>query len=147
MRSPDTRRTGPSVDFSISYAHLSEEVAVVSVIGEVDVYRSPSVRAALTRRIDCGQDLVIADLRQTAALDATGLGVLVGCHKRLRARSGALVVVTQQESVLRRFRTTGLVRVLLVRPTVAQAVAELARTRPGILLRPLDADGESVQVV
>jgi anti-sigma B factor antagonist len=138
------------MDFSVSYAYLSDDVAVVSVAGEVDVYRAPRVRAVLTERIDRGSRLVVVDLRQTTALDATGLGVLVGGHKRVRARRGALVVVTRQDRVLRQFRSTGLTRVLPVRPTLDQALAELARTRPDLLPHdllphPLDADGESVQ--
>ena len=135
------------MDFSVTYAHLSDEVAVVRVVGTVDVHRAPRVREVLTGRVDHGRNLVIVDMRQTASLDATGLGVLVGCQKRVRARRGALVVVTRQEGVLRQFRSTGMARVLPVRPTVAQAVAELARVRPGILLHPLDPDGESVQML
>ncbi|QMU71015.1 STAS domain-containing protein [Streptacidiphilus sp. P02-A3a] len=133
------------MDFSVTHAQLSAEVAVVRVVGEVDVYRAPRLREVLNGRVDHGQYLVIVDLRPTTALDPTGLGVLVACRKRVRAQRGALVVVTQQEAVLRRFRSTGLSRVLPIRPTVAQAVAELARIRPGILLRPLDTDDESLQ--
>ena len=144
------RRTayGASMDFRVSYTHLSDEVVVVSVAGEVDVYRAPRLREALNGRIGHGSSLVLVDLRQTTALDATGLGVLVGCLKRVRARRGALVVVTQQDCVLRQFRSTGLTRVLPVSPTVAQALAELTRIRPGLVLRPLDSgsDDESAQV-
>ena len=143
------RRTanGAPMDFSVSYAQLSAEVAVVRIVGEVDVYRAPRVREVLGGRVDHGQHLVIVDMRETDALDATGLGVLVACQKRVRAQRGALVVVTRQEGVLRQFRSTGMARVLPVRPTVAQAVAELARVRPAILLHPLELDGESVQVL
>ena len=137
------------MDFSVSYALLSDGAAVVSIVGAVDVQRAPGLRKALIGRIDQGSSLMVVDMRRTTALDATGLGVLVCCLKRVRARHGGLVVVTRQECVLRQFRSTGLTRVLPVRPTVTQALAELARTRPGILLRPLglppDADGESAQ--
>ena len=128
------------------YTHLGDGAAVVRVVGEVGVRRAAGLRAVLAGRVDHGRILLIVDMEQTARLDTTALGVLVSCRKRVRAQGGELLVVTRQEGVLRQFRRTGLTRVLPVRATLAQAVAELALIRPGLLPRPLDADGESVQV-
>jgi anti-sigma B factor antagonist len=63
-----------------------------------------------------------ADLREVTFLDSTGLGVLIGGLKRLRACDGSLTLVTGAERILRIFRVTGLNRVFVVWPSVQDAV-------------------------
>ena len=67
-------------------------------------------------------DLVV-DLRDIEFLDSTGLGVLVGGLKRVRAHDGWIDLVCTQSRILRIFRITGLNKVFDIYDTVAEAVA------------------------
>ena len=61
------------------------EHTVLEVGGEVDVYTAPRLRERLVELVDGGARNVVVDLGRVDFLDSTGLGVLVGALKRLRA--------------------------------------------------------------
>ena len=132
------------MDFSVTYEHLSDGITVVKVVGEVDVLRAPRLREVLVALVERRRVLLAVDLGRTVSVDSTGLGVLVGSLKRVRAQRGGLVIVTQQARVLGQFRDSGLSRVFLIRPSVAQAVEVLAGIRTGRTERPRDPDGRPV---
>ena len=56
-------------------------------------------------------------------LDSTGLGVLVGGLKRVRAHDGSLDLVCTQQRVLKIFKITGLTQIFGIYETVDQAIA------------------------
>ena len=58
-----------------------------------------------------------------SALDSTGLGVLVGGLKRVRAHDGSLDLVCTQERILKIFRITGLTKVFGIHDSVDEAIA------------------------
>jgi anti-anti-sigma factor len=98
--------------FSISTSDRDGR-AVVVVRGELDLATAPELQAALSERLDAGQDVVL-DLRELAFLDSTGLRVLVATHARaeegehsfliVRPRPGAMIekilAISGVESVL-----------------------------------------------
>ncbi|HEY8534133.1 MAG TPA: STAS domain-containing protein [Micromonospora sp.] len=97
---------------------------VVEVGGEVDVYTAPRLRERLTEVIEGGARQVVVDLGRVDFLDSTGLGVLVGALKRLRAVNGNLRLVCTKEPLLKIFRITALDQVFPILPTVEAATAE-----------------------
>ena len=48
-----------------------------------------------------------ADARATF-IDSSSLGVLIGAHRRLKQRHGSLVVVCDNEAIVKTFKITGL---------------------------------------
>ena len=62
-------------------------------------------------------------------VDSTGLGVLVGGLKRVRAHDGSLDLVCTRERMLRIFRITGLTKVFGIHQTVDQAIAAIKGRR------------------
>lgn len=100
-----------------------DDVVVVTVAGEVDVYTAAQLRSALEDRIAAGQTAIVVDLEDVGFIDSTGLGVLVGRLKTLRKTGGWLSVVCTNERILRLFGITGLDRVLPVHDSVDAAVA------------------------
>ena len=63
---------------------------IVAVGGEIDVYTAPKLRDKITELVAAGiYDLVI-DMEAVEFLDSTGLGVLVGGLKKVRAHDGSL---------------------------------------------------------
>jgi anti-sigma B factor antagonist len=96
---------------------------VVEVRGEVDVYTASLLRERLLAVIDSGAGRVVADLRRVDFLDSTGLGVLVGALKRLRMAGGDLVLVCDNEKLLKIFQITALDRVFALHDTVEAATS------------------------
>jgi len=96
---------------------------VLAAGGEIDVYTAPQLRQRLVELVDEGRPQIVVDMEQVEFLDSTGLGVLVGGLKRVRAREGSLRLVCSQERILKIFRITGLEKVFGIHPTVDAAVA------------------------
>ncbi len=94
---------------------------VLEVGGEVDVYTAPGLRERLVELIDGGARQVVVDLSRVDFLDSTGLGVLVGALKRLRAVGGTFGLVCVKEPLLKIFRITALDQVFPLYPTVEAA--------------------------
>ncbi|WP_353952625.1 STAS domain-containing protein [Knoellia sp. S7-12] len=100
-----------------------DDVTIVTVSGEVDVYTAPQLRSALEERIAAGHTALVVDLQDVGFLDSTGLGVLVGRVKAVRKVDGWLRVVCTNERILRLFAITGLDQVLAIHDSVEAAVA------------------------
>jgi hypothetical protein len=82
--------------------------------------RSDDGRMALEDFVDLKLDHHTKD---GIELDSTGLGVLVGGLKRVRAHDGSLDLVCTQERILKIFRITGLTKVFGIHDTVDEAIA------------------------
>ena len=99
------------------------DYTVLAVRGEVDVYTAPRLRERLIELVSQGSHQVVVDLEGVDFLDSTGLGVLVGGLKRVRAHDGSLDLVCTQERILKIFRITGLTKVFGIHNTVDEAIA------------------------
>ena len=96
---------------------------VIEVGGEIDVYTAPKLRERIVSLVESGSYELIVDMESVEFLDSTGLGVLVGGLKRVRAHEGWIDLVCTQSRILRIFRITGLNRVFSIYDTVGEAVA------------------------
>jgi anti-sigma B factor antagonist len=118
---PDNRwRT--VVDLSLS-TRTEGDRTVVEVGGEIDVYTAPRLREQLVDLVADGKYHLVVDMERVDFLDSTGLGVLVGGLKRVRAHDGSLRLVCTQERILKIFRITGLTKVFPIHDSVEDAVA------------------------
>jgi anti-sigma B factor antagonist len=110
------------VDLTLATRTVSDRTVVV-VSGEIDVYTAPKLREQIVSLVDEGQYHLIIDMSGVEFLDSTGLGVLVGGLKRVRAHDGSLGLVCDEERILKIFRITGLTKVFPIHATVDEAVA------------------------
>ena len=62
-------------------------------------------------------------MEQVEFLDSTGLGVLVGGLKKVRAHEGSLDLVCTQERLLKIFTITGLAKVFTIHDSADAALA------------------------
>jgi anti-anti-sigma factor len=85
--------------------------------GRLDVHVAADVRLALADAVDHGEggDELVLDLSGLHGVDATGLGVLVGAHRRAGRAGRTLVLQDPSPAVRRVLRLTRLQRVLQVR--------------------------------
>ena len=98
-------------------------IEVVDVEGEIDISTAPRLRDLLIDLVSQGSYQLIVNLDKVGFLDSTGLGVLVGGLKRVRAHDGSLDLVCTRERILKIFRITGLTKVFGIYETVDQAIA------------------------
>lgn len=95
---------------------------VVEVAGEIDVYTAPRLREVVVGAIDAGHTRLVIDIESVAFLDSTGLGVLVGALKRVRAENGSLDIICTSDRLLRIFAITGLDKVFGLHTSIDELV-------------------------
>jgi len=103
--------------------YATDGIEVIDVQGEIDIYTAPRLRELLIDLVSQGSYQLIVNLDEVGFLDSTGLGVLVGGLRRVRAHNGSLDLVCTQQPILKIFRITGLTEVFGVYETVDQAIA------------------------
>jgi len=110
------------VDLSLSTRTVGDRT-VVEVGGEIDVYTAPKLREQLVELVNDGNFHLVVDMEGVDFLDSTGLGVLVGGLKKVRAHDGSLQLVCNQDRLLKIFRITGLAKVFVIHDTAEGALA------------------------
>ena len=108
--------------FSVGYETLSDDIGVVVLVGEIDIYSAPEFKEVLVNGIEGGARKVIVDLSQVTFIDSTALGVLVSGAKRVRPRNGNLDIVCTDENIIRIFEITGLDRIFGIYPSRGEAI-------------------------
>jgi anti-sigma B factor antagonist len=102
-------------------------VEVITLPEDFDVYNASFVRDVIIRAVDAGQISLVFDFTETAYMDSTGLGVMVGALKRVSERTGGKVgVAAIGERQLEVLRRTGLTRLFAVTDTVGDALTAVA---------------------
>ncbi len=90
------------------------DTATITAAGEVDLATVNTLRSAITQAMHQGATHIALDLDRVSYIDSSGLGTLIGAHKRLASSGGTLTVRCSQPRVLRLLAITGLDRVLTV---------------------------------
>jgi anti-sigma B factor antagonist len=103
------------------------EALVFKLRGSLDLATSPTVRAALTDATEKGRKDLIVDLTQLEFLDSTGLGAMIGAHRRAAEHGGSLRLIVNEGPIARLLNITGLIRVLAVYHSLEDAQNDHAR--------------------
>ena len=103
--------------------HATDGFEVIDVRGEIDIYTAPRLRELLIDLVSQGSYQLVVNLDEVGFLDSTGLGVLVGGLRRVRARDGSLDLVCTQQPILKILKITGLTEVFGIYETADQAIA------------------------
>ena len=113
---------------NLRLGHYNKDgIEVIDVAGTIDIYTAPRLRELLIDLVSTNSYQLIVNLDRVEFLDSTGLGVLVGGLKRVRAHDGSLDLACPQARILKIFRTTGLTKVFGIHETVDQAIAAKGR--------------------
>jgi anti-anti-sigma factor len=95
------------------------EGSFVALSGRLDVHAAPDVRLELADAVDSGDGELVLDLAAVEAVDATGLGLLVGAHRRAQRAGRTVVLADVPDSVWRLLLVTRLDKILQTRRTLA----------------------------
>lgn len=110
------------MDLSLDTRHENGHT-IIEVGGEIDVYTAPKLRDQISELVADGNYNLVIDLENVDFLDSTGLGVLVGGLKKLRAHDGSMLLICTQERLLKIFRITQLAKVFSIYQSQADALA------------------------
>jgi anti-sigma B factor antagonist len=114
-------RLGETVDLSLETRQVADRT-VVTVGGEIDVYTAPKLRDKITELVNAGNHDLLIDMEKVEFLDSTGLGVLVGGLKKVRAQQGSMELICSQDRLLKIFRITGLSKVFTIHDSETTAL-------------------------
>jgi anti-anti-sigma factor len=92
---------------------------VVHLTGRLDIHAAADARLALADAVEAGSGDLVVDLASLDTLDATGLGVLVGAHRRAGRAGRTLVLRDVPAPVGRLLFLTRLDRVLRISSSAA----------------------------
>lgn len=95
---------------------------IIEVGGEIDVYTAPKLRDKITELVGNGNYNLVIDMEKVDFLDSTGLGVLVGGLKKVRAHDGSMELICSQDRLLKIFRITGLAKVFTIHESESAAL-------------------------
>ena len=102
------------------------DAAIVRVVGEVDLTNAAELRVVLVEICSETPSVhLIVDLSGVAFIDSTGIGVIVGAHRRVTAKGGRFTAVVTTPMVHKVLQTTGLLAVWRVTGSVADALEDV----------------------
>jgi anti-anti-sigma factor len=100
---------------------------IVHVAGEVDMHSAPALRQALDE-VDVENNDLVLDLTDLQFMDSSGVGVLVGAHKRSEAAHRQLTIVCPPGPVSRVLTITGLDKVFDIVASLPEALSDASGT-------------------
>jgi anti-sigma B factor antagonist len=115
-----------AIEFAIEDRQAGRDAAIVAVAGEIDLFTAPEFKQRIDAAIDRDARVLVVDLTETTFVDSSSLGVLIGAHRRLADRGGAMAVACANEALVKTFRITGLDGLLRLAPSVEAALADEA---------------------
>ncbi len=99
-------------------------LAVVTLPGEIDISNDGQVQGTLTRALDDGTAVLVADAGGTTFCGCSGVTALLLTHHRAAAAGAQLRVVVGSPSMRRVLELTAADQVLNTYPTLAAALAD-----------------------
>jgi len=95
------------VGFSIDIDD-EDELPIVHVKGEIDVYTCPQLRTALTSLIEKGKQSFILDMESIQYIDSTGLGTIAHTAQTIKANNGIIHIICNKPQIIKIFEVSGL---------------------------------------
>ena len=111
-----------AIEFEITDRKIDDDTHVVAISGEIDLFTAPEFKQRMSKPIDDGIAKLVVDLSATTFIDSSSLGVLIGAHRRLKQRHGSLVVVCDNDAIVKTFKITGLDGVFTLVPSLDDAL-------------------------
>lgn len=100
----------PDVQLTVTHSPSAVDPTVTAVVvaGEVDLATAGHLRAGLETAEAVSSTGLVVDLRRVGFIDSTGIGELVGCHRRCRERSVPLAFIVPEGTIDKILKVTGM---------------------------------------
>ncbi len=96
------------------------------LFGSLDVATSARMKQAFAQATADGRQDVVVDLTHVEFLDSTGLGALVGAHRRAMEAGGRVGLIVKEGPISRLLAITGLSRVFTLYSSLGDALGHIA---------------------
>ena len=111
-------------DFRVETSR-TERALIVTVSGDAGVSASGKMETEFTRVLVQRPPVVILDLSNMSFISSLAMGLLVSLHRGISGWRGRLIVAGAHDRVTEALRRAQLDRVLVMKPTVEAALADL----------------------
>ena len=88
---------------------LNENIIIIDITGEVDLYNSPNIKDMIIDKMNSGYKKIVLNLNDVSYIDSSGIGTLIYCRTTLNQANGQLKIINIKDSVKRIFELTRLV--------------------------------------
>ncbi|WP_062046521.1 anti-sigma F factor antagonist [Bacillus sp. JCM 19034] len=100
-------------------------VLLVRLIGELDHHTAEELRAQVEERLKRDVKHIVLNLEQLSFMDSSGLGVILGRYKQVKAIGGEMVVCAISPAVKRLFELSGLFKIIRLEENEEYALQKL----------------------
>ena len=114
------------MDLNIIEEQRENNVTILKLEGELDVYTSPNLKEKIVTLIKTERPFVVLDLKGLSYMDSTGLGVMAAGLKRFRENGGNIVLVSPQKIIQKILELTNMDVSLKIYQSYQEAIAKLA---------------------
>ncbi|MCY7413446.1 MAG: STAS domain-containing protein [Salinibacterium sp.] len=108
----------------ISVKTVGHDVAIVKVVGKLNVVSSPALRQIVAGAVSDGHSRIVVDLREVDFMDSSGLGAMISGLKAARNVGGDLKITGANDQVKLVLQLTNMERVLVSAESVDLAFAD-----------------------
>ena len=100
---------------------IDGDIAVVDVVGDVDMYTSPKLRDALQSLTRGKVQRIIVNLAGVEFMDSSGIATIVQAYKEILPKNGSVCLASPAGNVLRVFELSNLTSLFPVYDSVDEA--------------------------
>ncbi|MFF8605664.1 STAS domain-containing protein [Streptomyces sp. NPDC015346] len=109
-------------DLTLTTRHTDGTLAVISVVGEIDIHTAPTLRTGALDVIAQGHPRLILDLAGVAFCDSSGFNALIGILRCAQGASGSLALAAVPDRLTRMLDLTGVSTLMPAYPTADEAL-------------------------
>lgn len=91
-----------------------ENIWLMDIIGEVDIYTANQLKETLTKILDERVKDIKINCLELDYIDSTGLGVLIGALKRLKKENKNIIIQDAKENISKLLKITGLDKIFII---------------------------------
>lgn len=107
----------------------TENIYIIDVIGEMDLYNSYKLKELVTKMLDKGVSSFVINLEQVDYIDSSGIGALIFINTTLKKKNSNLLISNIQNSVQKVIELTKLSKFFPIIDTVDNAVLKLNESK------------------
>lgn len=105
-----------------------DDTLKVEICGDLDNHNVTMIRSEIDREIDKHPvKNIIFDLTELEFMDSSGVGLIVGRYKRIKAFGGSVIIVCSKPAVKRVIDVSGLNRIISLYDSLDFAVKEVKK--------------------
>ena len=113
------------MDLNITEELRKNNISILKLEGEVDVYTSPLLKEKIETLIKAKRPFIVLDLKGLSYMDSTGLGIMLAELMRVRNNGGNMVLVSPQKIIQKILRITNTDVYLKIYQNYEEAIANL----------------------